>query len=176
MKPSAHDTSSAVGGFSLIELLIVVALLGIITTLAVSSLRSFVNSQKVRNASYDFSSALMLARNEATKRNGGVKIKALTSSWSGGWQIVDSSNTALQNQNAYTNITFTTNVTTSTGCTTPCIVFNRTGRIDRSSSTTVTSDSQLPSFKLTDTSGSSSTKRCLLIDSSGKINTTTTSC
>lgn len=71
-------------GFSLIELMVVVCILGIIAALAMSSMGSYLLNAKVRSATEDFQQALTLAKSEAIKRNDTVKF---TSLGFGGWKI-----------------------------------------------------------------------------------------
>ena len=177
MKRAVNRKRLSSGGFTLIELLTTVVVLGVIAGLAGPSFYSLTVGQNVRGASFDLSGALIYARDEATKRNANVKILALDSNWNGGWQVVNASGNILQNQNAPAKVTITSNVTTSTGCATPCVVFNRAGRIVMTSATTTTTDGKSPSFKLANSNGTpGNTTRCVLFDASGRVNTTVTSC
>lgn len=65
---------STSAGFSLLELLVVITIVGILTTIAVPSLKSLMESQRVRNASFEIFTVLSLARSEAIKRNGHVTV------------------------------------------------------------------------------------------------------
>lgn len=56
-------------GFTLIELVVTVAVLGILTTMALPSFRSFLASQRIKTASFDLMSMITIARSEAIKRN-----------------------------------------------------------------------------------------------------------
>ena len=85
-------------------------------------------------------------------------------SWKNGWQVKDTNTTpvtVLQTESALANV----NVTELNSYTS--IVFNRSGRV-------VSGTSQVK-FKLTHSSVPG-TLRCLVIDTSGKVNTTSTSC
>ncbi|GAC1389249.1 MAG: hypothetical protein NVSMB34_00070 [Variovorax sp.] len=74
-------------GFTIIELLFATAVLAIMASLAAPSFRDFVASQKIRVASYDVSSSMMLARAEAIKRNSSVVLSAQNGNWANGWSV-----------------------------------------------------------------------------------------
>lgn len=77
-------------GFSLIELMVVVALVAIFASLAAPSFSNFVSSQRVKTTAYDLATSLLLARSEALKRNQNVTVAPTDSAagWAGGWQVV----------------------------------------------------------------------------------------
>jgi type IV fimbrial biogenesis protein FimT len=72
-------------GFTLIEMMVVVALLAIIVSIAVPSFRHFLNGQRVRGMAYDLTTDLLLARSEALKRNMSVAITRSGGEWTAGW-------------------------------------------------------------------------------------------
>lgn len=74
MKPSR----SSVSGFTLTELMVVLAIVGILAMIAVPSFNSLVQSQRVKNAGFELYSSLALARSEAIKRNSDVTIATTT--------------------------------------------------------------------------------------------------
>ena len=78
-----------VRGFTLIELLTVVALLAILMAVVAPSFREFLQSQYVKGVAYDLTADLLLARNEALKRNGNVSIEPSGDSWADGWTITE---------------------------------------------------------------------------------------
>jgi len=88
-------------GFTLIELVFTITLAALLVTLAAPSFREFIMTQRVRNASFDFITALTLARSEAITRNAGVDLVRTSDSWSGGWTVAaDAGVTTLLNQQA----------------------------------------------------------------------------
>lgn len=67
---------SRASGFTITELLVVVAIFGILAAITLPSFKSLSQSQRVKNASYELFSALSLTRNEAIKRNSDVTLTA----------------------------------------------------------------------------------------------------
>lgn len=74
-------------GFTLIELIITVSVLVVILAMAIPSLSSFIQRQRIRNTAMDMTTAVTLARSEAIKRNANVSVVATGTSWSGGWTV-----------------------------------------------------------------------------------------
>ena len=77
-------------GFTLTELLIVVAIAGILAAIAMPGFQSLTQSQQVKNASFELFSSLTLARSEAIKRNNNVTVTPVDADdWGKGWAIQD---------------------------------------------------------------------------------------
>lgn len=78
-------------GFTLIELMIVVAVVAVLASIAAPSFSSFVTGQRVKSAANEFAMAAMFARSEAVKRNGKVVLCVSSSGTScaasGGWDL-----------------------------------------------------------------------------------------
>ena len=75
------------GGFTVLELLVVVTLMTIMLSLAVPSFTSFIDQQRVNQQVKDFRAAASLARSEAVKRKSKVYLQAEGGNWSNGWLV-----------------------------------------------------------------------------------------
>jgi len=96
-------------GFTLIELVITVTLIGVLLAIAVPSFRSLTLNQGVKSAAFDLFAALEYARSEAIKRPGEtVTLKAgasIDGAWSTGWRLLDGAGDILRSWTVASNIT-----------------------------------------------------------------------
>lgn len=76
-------------GFTIVELMVAVGVFAILTALAVPSFREFIARQRLRAASFDLRTDLILARSEALKRNQNITIRRRDAAgWQTGWVVV----------------------------------------------------------------------------------------
>lgn len=147
-------------GFTLVELMITIAIAGILASLALPSFRSFVQTQRVKSASFDLTAALTLTRSEAIKRNTNVAMSQASGGWQNGWTITAGS-LVLRKQDAYSSLTITNSEGVSS------VVFRKDGRL-ASEDTDFTVNANPTS--------SSVTPRCISISVSGRPNTKLGAC
>ena len=144
-------------GFTLPELLVVVTVLGILLAIGVPSFQSIIIGQRLKNASFEVYSALVLARSEAISRNAAVTITPTAGDWTNGWTVASGA-TVIRKQDTYPNITINGPAS---------IAFNAMGR------TTAAAAQQIG---LTATGTSSSALRCVSVDLSGRPRTKNGTC
>jgi type IV fimbrial biogenesis protein FimT len=96
-------------GFTLLELMVVLSILGIMLAVGIPGFRDFISNQRAKSASYELITSLMMARSEAVKRNATVKVEPVTANtWTSGWNVtVVSSSATLQNQDTLNGLTIT---------------------------------------------------------------------
>ena len=83
-------------GFSMVELMVTVAVAAIILGIGVPSFQSLIASQKVKAAASNLQVSLSLTRTEALKRNAMVTLSPNSSTdWKTGWKIVDPGTNAI---------------------------------------------------------------------------------
>lgn len=88
------DTQRVVRGFTAIELMVTIAVLSILTAIAVPSFGPITERWRVRSTAEDLQTSFYLARSEAIKRGGNVTIEANEAGWSVGWKVVAVTNGA----------------------------------------------------------------------------------
>jgi type IV fimbrial biogenesis protein FimT len=111
-------------GFTATEILVVLAIVGLMAALALPSMSGLLASQAVRSASYDLNADLIYARSQAISLGTNVTITgAATTNFKAGWTITEAAGgTTLRTQGARdSKIVFTGNAGVYT--------FDRTGRV-----------------------------------------------
>ena len=128
MRPAAS------GGFTLIEIMIVVAIVAVLAAFGVPSMRDMIQASKMRSAGSDLYGALILARGEAIKRRTTVTVAPASSNWANGWTVTAGA-TTLQTQGALeSGVLVQVNVPAATASS---IVYGMNGRVSSSTLQTV---------------------------------------
>ncbi|RQO64341.1 hypothetical protein DBV14_00735 [Variovorax sp. KBW07] len=84
-------------GFTLVELMVVVAIVAVLAMVAVPGFRDLLLNQRLAAAAHGFNSALSLARMEAIQRSQSVRVLALSGSdWGSGWSVLAGTEPPLQ--------------------------------------------------------------------------------
>jgi type IV fimbrial biogenesis protein FimT len=158
------------GGFTLIELMIALTVLGILVAAGLPSLTNLVRDQRIKTASSDVFASLIYARSEAIKRNDRVVLCAANSTldgcsnnsnWAAGWIVfLDTDGNGfpgavsdiLRKNNALPNVTINGTATNAT--------YMRDGRLNAA----------VANFTISSPDNASLTKRCIRMDPSGRPN------
>jgi type IV fimbrial biogenesis protein FimT len=153
-------------GFTLIEVLVVVAIMGVVLAIGVPGVQSLLNTQKMKSATFDLVTTTMFARSEAIKWGGAssssISIAAPSNNFNSGWCIVFTSSTACSlsapGDGVMQVIKATSGVTYTYQGTAAPITFTRTGRLSGGTSV---------KFLVADTDPHPVPPRCVTIDTTG---------
>jgi type IV fimbrial biogenesis protein FimT len=142
-------------GFTAIEIMIVVLIVGILAAIAAPNMAAMIRNQRVKTATFDIFSSLTFARSEAVKRNTTVTLtpNSASTDWAKGWVITDANGNVLKTEN---DRKLTAAELVFTGPTS--VVYARSGRLGGAAA----------AFSLTATSGTSTFTRCINVDLSGR--------
>lgn len=145
-------------GVTLLELLVVVAILGVLSAIAAPAFGGLIAGVRARGASSELYTSLVRARSEAIKRNAEVSLVPGTAGqWQGGWRIPDPANgTNIETHGAVPNATVSGP---------DSVVFLANGRIKGGAT---------PSFDIS-VSGQAQ-HRCIKLDLGGRPNQTSAGC
>ena len=83
--------TSKMRGFTLVELMITIALLAIILSLAVPNMGFFVKKRALRSTFDELRLSLAYARSEAVKQGNNIYVLPATGGWALGWCVTESS-------------------------------------------------------------------------------------
>ncbi len=147
-------------GFTLIELMVTVAVLAILMAVATPSFTDILVSMRMRAAAYDLVGDLVLARSEALKRGTNVTITPAATGWTGGWTVTSAVVGAdpVSKRNAVgSGVVFASSPNT--------VVFDKNGRIADAVNVIRFSLAQ-----------GGTNKRCISLDPSGRPKSSNTAC
>lgn len=150
---------SGLPGFTMTEVLIVMAIAGVLAALATPSFNEMVKSQRMKSMATDLNQSLLRTRSEAIKRNKSVTLSPTTvGAWQNGWRIADPDNggTFLEIHDAFSGLT-------ATGPTS--VTYQTSGRIQGTAA---------PAFNIS--AADSSSQRCVSVDLSGRPYTKASAC
>ena len=140
-------------GFTLIEALIVMTIMTVLVSVALPSFSDFTREQRIRAASFDLVSDLMLARSEAIKRSGTVSLNLRGTGGEQGWSVrVDSglhAGVVIRSRDALGNAIALDGASS--------LVFDRNGRLSGGGTALMAINDQTRAV----------TRRCVLVDLSG---------
>ena len=152
------------GGFTLIELVITVTLLGVLLSIAVPGMRQLTLNQGVKSAAFDLFSALEYARSEAIKRpSETVTLKAganADGAWSTGWRLLDGAGNKLRSWSVASNISVSDKNSLTQ------VTFAKDGHVATSPMLTVKSSATVSGVE----------PRCIQVDLIGRPNSKTGNC
>jgi type IV fimbrial biogenesis protein FimT len=74
-------------GYTLLELMVTLGIVGILAGVAAPSFSDFVRTQQLRSVANDLATSFQLARSEAVKRNADITVARVGSSWLEGWTV-----------------------------------------------------------------------------------------
>ncbi|WP_169257652.1 GspH/FimT family pseudopilin [Aromatoleum toluvorans] len=142
-RPSAQVSSA---GFSLVELMIAVAVLAILAAIGYPSFQDLLASQRVRAASSALYDSMLVARSEALQRNANATF--VIADLATGWSVQVGGND-VHAQSALPGLSFNPSA--------PAIAYGPTGRLITGANTAITVSAS-----------GTSTQRCIRLDTTGR--------
>lgn len=156
--PRLTVPSPGQAGFTLLELIVVMALSALLLGLAAPAMDGLVARQRLRSASYDLVTDLTLARSESLKRAALVRLEPITAGdWQSGWRLTDASGGLLAQRNPLGGAVQVTEAPAE-------VVFDSRGMVDAADPVR---------FALNDGHDS---RRCILLDPSGRPRSVPAAC
>jgi type IV fimbrial biogenesis protein FimT len=150
---STTDFPTRQQGFTLIELMVTVLVMAILATVSSSVGSSLFRGHRIRNASMEIATSIVLARSEAIKRGKDISITPTVSSdWAQGWRIITLDGvTTIESHEAIGDVVISGGPTS--------IVFKDTGRL--------ATGAGISSFQIDLSSTNASYRKCIRLDLSG---------
>lgn len=148
-------------GFTLIELMFVVAVLAILAAIAGSASRTLWKGHRIRNVGVELTSSLILARSEAMKRNAQVTVTPVSATdWSRGW-VVSAGGATVLSQSGIEGVVVTSGPAS--------VAFTENGRL-------VGSTAAIARFQVDLVPSDAAYRRCIRLDLSGLPRSTPGAC
>lgn len=146
-------------GFTLVELMVVLAIMVILAGVGIPSFKELIAKQRLRGASAELYAALTRTRSEAVKLNRDVTLSPATGGWTNGWTIANpkAGTNAFETHAALVNVTVTSAAAS--------VVFGSNGRVKATTP---------PTFALAATG--TTEVRCIGLDLSGRPYQKTVTC
>ena len=151
--------SRAQRGFTLVEAMVVIAVMAILAGTSVSSFVSLNQSTQVRGATFDLIADLDFARSEAVKRNAEIVVAPRNGDWVNGWTITFAGNVLRQRDPVGAAVGFT--------AAPPTLTFDEGGRARLDT---------VNNFQICPPSGGSTSGRTIRLDPSGLSRSTKLTC
>jgi type IV fimbrial biogenesis protein FimT len=111
-------------GFTLVELMITVAVLAVLVSLAAPSFSRLIASNNVRSGASDLQMAMLRARNEAITRNASIIVEKSATGWKDGWVVKEGSN-MIESYGGFNGLTVTGSANS--------VTYNSAGRVSAAS-------------------------------------------
>lgn len=161
---STGRCAAANAGFTLVELVTVVTIVGVLAMLAGPSFSKLIADQRAGSAATDMYVALATTRSEAIKRNTKITLRPKTGGWAKGWEVVDPADTSitLLEHGELSGAAVAVTPTTMTS-----VIYLSSGRVQASAA---------PSFTITTSAGSTTSIKTLCVDLTGRPYVNSTSC
>ncbi|HXI47957.1 MAG TPA: GspH/FimT family pseudopilin [Steroidobacteraceae bacterium] len=151
MTATTHRSRRSSAGFTMVELLVTIAIATILTTIAVPSFSGLIANQRAKTAASELFGSLLKARSDAIMLNANVTVSPLAGGWTQGWQILGPAAVVLESHGAVPGVTIT-----PTG---GAVTYRPSGRVTTTST---------PSLLVTTTSGSTTNNQCISLNLSGR--------
>lgn len=154
-------------GFTIIEMMIVAAIVGVLAMLALPAMDDLVIGNRMKTLSLDIYTSLALARSESIKRNANnVSMIANAGGWQNGWQVCVDANSNSACDAGETVLVQGDAVNAKLSLSGPAgniVTYNRSGRVTTAATFQITAVAYPNSTKLP--------MRCVDVNASGRPNT-----
>lgn len=149
-----------VRGFTLVELMVTMAVAAVLLSLAVPSFTEMIRNNRMTAQANDLITALNLARSESFKRGTQVQVAASGGAWANGWNVQLTEATVLRTFSAISS-----GYTLTEGGDLTTLTYDSTGRVTAAAN-----------FTLCDSQRSGETGRTISILITGRVSVTNFSC